>query len=54
MTLYKADGKEFGSLIVGRKDPDKVYVRTGASQAIFALDPKQLGDLPKIPDDLQG
>jgi len=54
VTLYKADGKEFGSLIVGRKDPDKVYVRTGASQAIFALDPKQLGDLPKIPDDLQG
>ncbi len=54
VTLFKADGKELVSLAVGRKDADKVYVRTGASPAIFSLDPKQLGDLPKIPDDLQG
>ena len=54
VTLYKADGKELGTLMVGRKDADKAYVRTGASPSIFALDPKQLGDLPKIPDDLQG
>lgn len=54
VTLYKADGKELGSLKVGKKVADKVYVRTGGSPAIFALDPKQLGDLPKIPDDLQG
>jgi len=54
VTLYKADGKELGSLMVGKKEADKVYVRTGGSPAIFALDPKQLGDLPKIPDDLQG
>ena len=54
VTLYKADGKELGSLRVGKKEADKVYVGTGSSPAIFALDPKQLGDLPKIPDDLQG
>jgi hypothetical protein len=54
VTLYKADGKELGSLMIGKKEADKVYVRTGGSPAIFALDPKQLGDLPKIPDDLQG
>ena len=54
VTLYKTDGKELGSLRVGKKEADKVYVRTGGSPAIFALDPKQLGDLPKIPDDLQG
>ncbi|MEK6530770.1 MAG: DUF4340 domain-containing protein, partial [candidate division NC10 bacterium] len=54
VTLYKADGKELGSLMVGKKEADKVYVGTGGSPAIFALDPKQLGDLPKIPDDLQG
>jgi hypothetical protein len=54
VTLYNADGKELGGLIVGRKDADKVYVRVGDSPTIFALDPKQLGDLPKIPDDLQG
>lgn len=54
VTLLKADGKELGSLTVGKKEADKVYVRTGASPAIFALDPKQLSDLPKIPDDLRG
>ncbi|MBI4589446.1 MAG: DUF4340 domain-containing protein [Candidatus Rokubacteria bacterium] len=54
VTLYRADGKELGRLMVGRKEADKVFVRTGASPAIFALDPKQLGDLPKIPDDLRG
>ncbi|MBI3029874.1 MAG: DUF4340 domain-containing protein [Candidatus Rokubacteria bacterium] len=54
VTLYKADGEELGSLRVGKKEADRVYVRTGGSPAIFALDPKQLGDLPKIPDDLRG
>ncbi len=54
VTLYKADGKELGSLVVGRRDADKVYVRTGASPAIFTLDPRQLGDLPKGPEDFQG
>ncbi len=54
VTLYKADGKELGSLVVGRKEADKAYVRTGTSPTIFSLDPKQLGDLPKIPDDFQG
>lgn len=53
VTLYKADGKEIGNLKVGRKEADKVYVGTGGSPAIFGLDPKQLDDLPKIPDDLQ-
>jgi hypothetical protein len=54
VTLFKADGKEIGTVVVGRKEGDKAYVRTGASSSVFALDPKQLGDLPKIPDDLQG
>jgi hypothetical protein len=54
VTLFKADGKELGTLVVGRKEAEKVYVRTSASPAIFTLDPKQLGDLPKIPDDLRG
>lgn len=54
VTLYKADGKELGRLTVGKQEADKVYVRTDGSPAIFALDPKRLGDLPKIPDDLQG
>ena len=54
VTLIKADGKEIGTLIVGRKEADRVYVRTGAAPTIFALDPRELGDLPRIPDDLQG
>lgn len=51
VAIFTADGKEIGSLVVGRKEADKAYVRTGASPAIFSLDPKRLGDLPKIPDD---
>lgn len=54
VTLFKADGKEIGTLLIGRWEADKAYVRTGASPSIFALDPKQLGDLPKTPDDLRG
>ena len=52
-------GHLFGMNIPGveellEKVKAKVYVRTGGSPAIFAVDPKHLGDLPKIPDDLQG
>lgn len=54
VSILRGDGKEIGTLAVGRTEADKMYIRTGASPAIFALDPKQLGDLPKIPDDLQG
>jgi len=52
VTLWKADGGEIGTLIVGRKEGDKTYLKTKASPALYAVESRQLGDLPKLPDDL--
>lgn len=53
VTLYRPDGGEIGTLLVGRREADRAYVKTKASPTIYAVDPKLLGDLPKIPDDLK-
>lgn len=52
VTLWKADGSEIGTLIIGRKEGDKTYLKTKASPALYAVESRQLGDLPKLPDDL--
>ncbi len=52
VTLWRADGSEIGTLIVGKKEGDKTYLKTGASPALYAVESRQLGDLPKTPDDL--
>ena len=54
VVLLKGDGGELGRLVVGRRDADRAYVRTGASPAIYAVDPGALGPAPKVPDDLKG
>lgn len=51
VTLWKADGSGIGTLLVGRKEGGKTYLKTGASPAIYAVESRQLGDLPKTPDD---
>jgi len=43
---------EIGTLIVGMKEAGKTYLKTKASPAFYAVETRQLGDLPKIPDDL--
>jgi Domain of unknown function (DUF4340) len=54
VVLLKGDGGELARLIVGRRDADRAYVRTGAGPAIYAVDPGALGPAPKVPDDLKG
>jgi hypothetical protein len=54
VVLLKGDGGELARLIVGRRDADRAYVRTGAGPAIYAVDPGALGPPPKVPDDLKG
>ncbi len=54
VTLLKADGAELASLVVGKRESGRAYVRAGKSPAIQAVDAKQLGDAPKIPDDFKG
>lgn len=52
VTLWKADGSEIGTLSVGAKEGDKTYLKTKASPTVYAVENRQLSDLPKIPDDL--
>jgi hypothetical protein len=53
-TFLKGDGSEIATLALGRREGDRVFARTKAGPAIYALDAKALGDLPKTPDDLKG
>lgn len=53
VVLLKGDGGELARLTVGKRDGDRAYVRTGASPAIYAIDPRALGPEPKIPDDFK-
>jgi hypothetical protein len=54
MTLYREDGKEIATVLFAKKDADKLYLKTKASPVIYAVDPRQVGEFPKIPDELQG
>ena len=54
VVLLKGDGGELARLVVGRREADRAYVRTGASPTIYAVDPGALGPAPKVPDDLKG
>src|SRR5207247_4801421 len=40
VVLLKGDGGELARLIVGRRETDRAYVRTGAGPAIYAVDPR--------------
>ena len=53
-TLLRADGSEVAVVAVGKREGERAWVRTQAGPAIYAVDAKQLGDLPKLPDDLKG
>jgi len=54
VVLLKGDGGELARLVVGRREADRAYVRTGAGPTIYAVDPGALGPAPKVPDDLKG
>jgi transcription elongation GreA/GreB family factor len=54
IALGGAGGQEIGTVLVGKRDGDRVFVRTKASPAIYALEARQLGDLPNVPDDFKG
>jgi len=54
VTLVKADGAEAGALLVGKREGDQAWVKLKSSPAIYAVDVKQLGESPKVPDDFKG
>jgi hypothetical protein len=54
IALGRGDGSAIGTILVGKRDGDRVFVRTTASPAIYALEARQLGDPPTVPDDFKG
>ena len=53
VALLKADGAELAVVLVGKRDGDRAWVKLKASPAIYAVDAKQLGEAPKVPDDFK-
>jgi len=53
IVLLEENGGELAHLTVGKRDGERVYVRSGASQTIYAVDASALGPEPKIPDDFK-
>jgi hypothetical protein len=54
VTLVRADGTEVATLLVGKREGDRAYVRTKVSPTVFAVEASQLGEAPKVPDDFKG
>ena len=54
VTLLKADGAELAAMLVGKRDGERAWVKLKAAPAIYAVDAKQLGEPPKVPDDFKG
>jgi len=54
VTLVKADGGEAGALLVGKREGEQAWVKLPSAPAIYTVDVKQLGEPPKVPDDLKG
>ena len=53
ISLYRSDGTAIVTLMLGKKDGDRLYVKTMSGPTIYAVDARQL-ELPKIPEDFQG
>jgi hypothetical protein len=53
ITLQRADGSDIGTVLVGTREGDQVFVRTKTAPAIYTLEARQLGDLPNL-DDFKG
>ena len=52
--LFRADGTELAGVLVGKSDAEQLYVKTRGAPAIYAVDAKQVGPLPKSVDDFKG
>jgi hypothetical protein len=52
LTLYRTDGTEIATVLLGKREAERGFVKTKSSPAIYGFDPKQL-EVPKV-DDLQG
>jgi hypothetical protein len=53
VTMFKADGAELGTLVLGAREGARQYART-ATSPVYAIAATAIGALPKIPDDIKG
>jgi hypothetical protein len=53
VTLYKADGGEIGTFVLGKKEGERYYART-ANSPVYAVPAKSVNEPPKVPDDFKG
>ena len=53
VTLYKADGAEIGTFVLGKKEGERYYARTGTSP-VYAVPARSVTEPPKVPDDFKG
>jgi hypothetical protein len=54
VALFKGDGGEIATVIVGKREGELAYVRTKAQPAIYSVEGRLLGPVPKVPDDFKG
>lgn len=54
VSVYKADGGELGTLLVGKRDGAMTYVRLKSGPAIYAVEDNLLGDLRKASSEIPG
>jgi hypothetical protein len=52
VSLLGADGRDLATLLVGRQEGARTYVRSRAAPAIYAVDSKQLESLRKAPSEI--
>jgi hypothetical protein len=52
VSLYKADGGELGTLLVGKSEGDRTYVRIKSAPAIYAVESKLVADVKKAPSEI--
>jgi hypothetical protein len=52
--LFRADGTEIGTVLFGKQDADRLYLKTRNTPAIYSADPKSVGTLPKSADEFKG
>ena len=53
ITLFKADGAEIGSFVLGKKEGERYYART-ATSPVYAVPARSITEPPKVPDDFKG
>ena len=54
VTLFKADGGEIGSLLVGKTEGPLTYVKLKSAPAVYTIETKQMEEIRKAPSEIPG